>query len=166
MEDSRSTPSVIAKLQMDYDLELRKADPDYSKKLRYGLSLCSLMDRGQNRKGLEILYELKAECENQLVPENLYEDCLYHLALCHFRLGEYINSWRVSDVLLKKNATHVGALELRSLSKSTLLRRSLSAFLLVIGIGYLYTYVYSRAESETVSKNSASEIEKIEIELD
>eukprot|EP00510_Aplanochytrium_minuta_P002627 CAMPEP_0184012714 /NCGR_PEP_ID=MMETSP0954-20121128/4594_1 /TAXON_ID=627963 /ORGANISM="Aplanochytrium sp, Strain PBS07" /LENGTH=175 /DNA_ID=CAMNT_0026292789 /DNA_START=118 /DNA_END=645 /DNA_ORIENTATION=+ len=159
VDDSIVTTAIIAKLKMDYDLELKKAEPDYTKKLRYGISLCSSLDRGQNRKGLEILYELKNECENQLVTRDLYIDCLYHLALCHFRLGEYMNSWRVADALLRDEPEHKGAVELRALSKSTLFRRAVTGACFLAACGYIYFHYKDAFSWNASTPDSQAQIE-------
>jgi len=70
----------------------------------------------------------------ELDEEELSEQCMYHIAVAYFRLGDYRTSARLCDELLFLNENHPRAGALRNLCMYSIVNRGALGFLLTVGV--------------------------------
>ena len=100
-----ATQAEIAGAQAAWLQEVQKDLPDPDKKFRLGWMLCRSAQRNEVRQGLCLLADM---IDEGFSPR----DCLYYIAIAHFRLGEYRLARYSAERLLKADATSVQAHEL------------------------------------------------------
>eukprot|EP00742_Colponemidia_sp_Colp-10_P003367 GILJ01003586.1.p1 GENE.GILJ01003586.1~~GILJ01003586.1.p1 ORF type:complete len:189 (+),score=14.44 GILJ01003586.1:59-568(+) len=98
----------IERFREAYLQEMQKDAPSPQAQFELAWCLTCSSNRGDLREGIELLQELIEAGYNRL-------DCIYYIALAHFRLGEYAKSRRRIEMLLRMQPNHRQGLSLQSI---------------------------------------------------
>ncbi|KAJ2162010.1 mitochondrial membrane protein [Coemansia sp. RSA 552] len=111
------TPDELLVLQRQYERE--QPQPRVQTKFNYAWGLIKNTKKREQRLGINLMYELyNAEVERK-------RECLYYLAIGHYKTGEYLNARAYIEQLLALEPNNAQARSLHKLIDSKVARDGL-----------------------------------------
>jgi len=124
--ESPLKPSELAVLRSQYEKEGEYVG--IQTKFNYAWGLIKSSERGEQQYGVQLLSEIF-----RASPDRRRE-CLYYLALGHYKLGNYAEARRYNDLLLDLEPQNLQAASLRGLVEEKVQREGLVGVAIVGGL--------------------------------
>ncbi|CAG8440974.1 4293_t:CDS:2 [Dentiscutata heterogama] len=126
--ESPLTIEELSVLRRQFEKEVREDDVTTQTKFNYAWGLIKSRRKNEQQLGVRLLAEIFRES-----PERRRE-CLYYLALGHFKLGEYTHARDYNDQLLQREPNNLQAQNLKKLIEDKLNREGLVGAMIMSGV--------------------------------
>ncbi|CAG8499119.1 30324_t:CDS:2 [Gigaspora margarita] len=119
--ESPLTIEELSVLRRQFEKEVKEDDVTTQTKFNYAWGLIKSRRKNEQQLGVRLLAERRREC-------------LYYLALGHFKLGEYTHARDYNDQLLQREPNNLQAQSLKKLIEDKLNREGLMGAMIMSGV--------------------------------